>query len=109
MRQEDRVRRIEQGLWNMRLVCKDVETGSGNRSVLQRFGKRVFIHHRTASDIDEHAFRSERLQHVRIDGLRRFRAARRNQNERVDGFGQFLKARMIFVSDIRRLAAIVFD
>ncbi len=107
MRQQHRVRRIEKRLWHMRFVGENIEARSSNRTVLQGLRKRLLIHDRASPDIDEHAFRPKCLQHFRIDRPGGFRPAGGNENERIHRSGKFLEARIIIISHIGGLAAIV--
>ena len=69
MRQKHRIIASDQISRNMRLIFENVESRSEDHFVLERFSESCFINHTAAADIDQHALRTKRLQHFRIDNV----------------------------------------
>ena len=93
----------------MRFVGEHVQPDLANAPVLQRLDQRLFIDDRTASDIDQHAVRSDGVDDVAVDDLIGGRAAGGDGNQDVRGLGHGLQGIEILVRHVAFAAPVIDD
>ena len=105
MRQQHDLAHLDQRRRDFRLPRENVEPGGQYRAIFEGADQRRLIDHGAARDVDQHAIRSQRRQDLGIDDVARRRAARQDDDQRVDRFGKGAQLGKVRIVDIRLLAA----
>ena len=100
---------LRKRLRHVRLIREHVKPGSAETAVPKRRDKSRLIDHGSARHIDQHPFRTKRLDHLAADKLARVGAPWRHHEQHLAGRCHFGEIGKMAIRNIARIAVVVAD